>query len=182
LGANARRIDGIAPPIALFASGQEVAIAPATSDTTTSTFPRPAYGVIEIRDATSGHLISSLKPQGYAWAVGLADRLVAAMVSDETLHHARLERYDRATGSLLGATPLPLGADLHLDMSDNWIVYYANDQIHTVNTSTGVDRVIAKAHDGLINPSIEGNQLAWAENEQSGGHYDGLIKTLVLTP
>jgi hypothetical protein len=138
-------------------------------------------GLVEIRSATSGSLISSFTPAGTIKALGLDGPLAAVLVQGPG-GGKRIERYDAGTGAFIASTSITRAAAAELDIAGNRIVFRTGRQIRLLNHATGAVRVLVTAYTRPIGASIEGTgtpgvkRVVWAVNRDGRG----LVRSLRL--
>jgi hypothetical protein len=111
---------------------------------------------VEIRNATSGALVSELSPPGTIGAIGLSRRFAAVLVEASDRH--RIIRYAVGTGAQLGSTPVRSNVSSGLDVSDYGIVYNVGSDLVVIPIDTGRARLVHRAVDG---GEIEGKRIVW---------------------
>jgi hypothetical protein len=159
VGGNKRQVPGIPPAFVLARAAGRVAIVPAViSDPPSAT--AVGNGTVEIRNATSGALISSF-PTGTVRALALSKDIAAE------LEGSWVNLFDVATGELLGSTSVPADTASELDIEGPRIIFRTNHAIKLLNTDTG--RVSTLATTTPWRPSglaIDGRTVAWAESKR----------------
>jgi hypothetical protein len=166
----------------LAVSGNRFALLPApeqvaaTQLTDPSSPPPATPGTpVEIRDATTGSLIAQFTPPGTVRALALSGS-VAAVVDELGDGTRNIERYDAATGALLGTTGNIAVGD-GLSASGHTLVYaVGGGKIEAMDLTTGAPRVLAVSPGAPIGLSVAGNRVAWAVNV----HGHGRILALTL--
>ena len=151
-----------APPAYLLArAAGRIAIVPAVLIERYSDWSYAAPGgTVEIRNATSGALISSF-PTGTVRALALSKN-IAAVLEDNWVN-----LYNVATGELLGSTSVPADTAGELEIEGSRIVFRTNHAIKLLNAATG--RVSTLATTTPWRPSgvaIDGRTVAWAESKR----------------
>ena len=126
---------------------------------------RTAEGAnVEIRDASTGRLITSFAPRGRVTALGLGADTVAVLVrSGQT---ARVEWYWSRSGDRVGATSVASTVADTIDLSGHVVVVRRGRTILGLNTADGRIRVLTQANSTPVGLSIEGTRVAWAEGKQ----------------
>jgi hypothetical protein len=144
------------------------------ADVSSPSLVRPA-ATVEIRNATTGALISAFTPPGTVKALALTGS-VAAVIDDRGNGTRQIERYDATTGALLGSTG-NIAVGNTLAAGANMFVYaVGGEKIEAVNATTGAQRVLAVSPAAPIGLSIAGKRVAWAVN----AHGHGRILALTL--
>jgi len=131
---------------------------------------RPVAGAdkpIEIVDAVSGQVASSVTTQGTPVAIALSANALATL--EQTPLGLRLAWYAPDTGSPAGSVPVALAASTELSVSDRLAVFHVGRSIRAVDLATGRVRSLATAAGMPIGLSVEGTRIAWAENLKHGG-------------
>jgi hypothetical protein len=145
------------------------------SDVSSPSLGRPGSRV-EIRNATTGGLVSSFTPAGTVRALALTGS-VAAVVDDLGNGTRQIERYSATTGALLGSTG-NVAAGSTLSAAGNTLVYAATgEKIEAMAATTGAQQQLAVSPAPPIGLSIVGKRVAWAVNE----HGHGQILALTLS-
>lgn len=155
--------------IALLPAPQQVALTQ-TSALVPSPPPAPPGTAVEIRDATTGNLIARFTPPGTVRALALSGS-VAAVVDRLGNGTTTIERYDPATGTLLGDVQLAFDvrAGGSLSASGDHLVYAVGDDIEAMDATTGAQRVLAASPGTPIGLSVVGKRVAWAVNVHGHG-------------
>jgi hypothetical protein len=165
LGADLKltAVPGMPAVAALAAGGGTVALVPRGQVGQTTT-PRPTLRTIEVRDASSLALRTTLTTQGTIGAVATSRSLVAARVpfAIETL---------RVDGSALPRTLVPSGAT-DVRTGAGRVVYRIGRMVY----EAGRRSPVAVASTIPVGLSLDGRRLAWAESP--GGQ--GRIRALTL--
>ncbi|HZT84550.1 MAG TPA: hypothetical protein VE984_03910 [Gaiellaceae bacterium] len=159
----------------LAVSGNRLALLPApeqvaaTQLTDPSSPPPAAAGTaVQIRDATTGSLVTQFTPPGTVRALALSGG-VAAVVDDLGGGTRAIERYDATTGALLGTTGNIAVGDA-LSASGHTLVYaVGGGKIEAMDFETGALRVIGVSPTPPIGLSIAGKRVAWAVNVHGHG-------------
>jgi hypothetical protein len=131
---------------------------------------RPVPGAdlpIEVADAATGKVVSSITPQGTPVAIALSTHVLATL--EQTPLGLRLAWYSPDTGVAAGSVPVALDASPELSVSDQIAVYHVGRSIRAVDISTSHPRALATAADVPIGLSVVGGRVAWAENLKQGG-------------
>jgi hypothetical protein len=136
---------------------------------------KPAPGAdlpIEVVDAASGHVVSSVQPQGTPIAIALSGHVLAAL--ERTPLGLRLAWYSPSSGLPIGSAPVALAASPTLTVSDRLVVFHVGRSIRAVEIATGRVKTLITAAAPPIGLSIEGGRLAWAENLKHGARIRAL--------
>jgi hypothetical protein len=137
-----RKVQGVPDAIELAVSGRRVAVLPAASPisvTSTSRSSLTAPGTtVDVRDVVSGALIAQFTPPGTVRALALS-ATVAAVVDEQTDGTTTIERYDSATGALLGTTDVSTSDALCV--SGQTLVYAVGTKIEAMDAATGAQRL-----------------------------------------
>lgn len=152
-----RDLPGAPPPFLVARAGARVAVVPASVDPRPEAQPLPAARV-EVRDAKTGAVVSTFSPSGPVRAITLSARVVAVLAG------GRIERYDVATGNLVGATPVSAQVARELDIEGARIVFRDNRTIRLLDSASGRVSVLAKTTPWKpVAVSIEGRTVVWVE-------------------
>jgi len=152
--------------IALLPAPQQVAATQLTNPS--SPPPAPADTPVEIRDATTGNLIAQFTPPGTVRALALSGS-VAAVVDELGDGTRNIERYDAATGALLGTT-VGVAAGDSLSSSGHTLVYtVGGGKIEAMDLATGALQVLGVSPKPPIGLSVAGKRVAWAVNVHGHG-------------
>jgi hypothetical protein len=161
-GQKLRLIPGTGAAVAVATSGRRVAYVEADSIQKDG---RPVAGAdlpINVVDAVTGRVISSITPQGTPIAVALSAHVLATL--ERTPLGLRLAWYDPQTGLPSGSVPVAIATTPTLSVSDRVAVFHVGRSIRGVDIATGRVRTLASAAAQPIGLSVEGNRVAWAEN------------------
>lgn len=154
-----RRVPDTPPAIVFARAAGRVAIAPVDLNERSGGDPVPA-GTVEIRNATTGALISTFSV-GRVRAVALSREIAAVLVG------RRIKRYDVVSGQLLGLTVVPADTAFDLDMAADRIVFRPKSAINVLDASTG--RISTAATTTPWRPSgvaVDGRTVSWAESRR----------------
>ena len=144
------------------------------ADVSSPSLVRPA-ATVEIRNATTGDLISAFTPPGTVKALALTGS-VAAVIDDLGDGTRQIERYDATTGALLGTTGnIAVGSTLSA-AGATFVYAVAGEKIEAMNATTGALQVLAVSPAPPIGLSIAGKRVAWAVN----AHGQGRVLALTL--
>jgi hypothetical protein len=129
---------------------------------------------VEIRNATTGELVTQFTPPGTVRALALAGP-VAAVVDELPDGTRNIERYDATTGALLGTT---VGVAVGNTLSANgsaFVFCVGGGKIESMDAATGTQQVLAVSQNPL-GLSVVGKTVAWAVN----AHGHGRVLALTL--
>ena len=144
------------------------------ADVSSPSLARPGARV-EIRNATSGALVSTFTPPGTVKALALTGSVAA--VTDELGDGTRqIERYNARTGASLGTTGNIAVGDTLSAASKTFVYAVGGDKVEAMDATTGARRVLVVSPGPPIGLSIVGKRVAWAVNEH--GHGQVLALTL----
>jgi hypothetical protein len=129
-------------------------------------------GSVEIRDAETGALRSSITPAGNPRVIALRANAAALLVDDAD--DRRIEWYE-LDGTPLGDVNVGDNAK-SLDMAGRRVVYRTRRTVHLLDTRTEERSIVARPPSPPIGLSIEGRRIAWAMNIAG----DGRIKSVTL--
>ena len=168
---GSNRLPAVPTAIELAVSGNRIALVPPVGEV--ASIPDPASPpfaapgmTVDVRDATTGALVSRFTPPGTVRALALSGS-VAAVVDD-----AAIERYDPNTGALLGTTDVPGASELA--ESGHTLVYAVGNRIKAMDATTGTQQVLAVSPGPPIGLSVVGKRVAWAFNANRHGHVAAL--------
>lgn len=176
VGTSTLTVDGVPPAVQLAVSAGRVAVVPADSSCEYKLAPAP-NGTVEIRDASGGAVLAAFAPVGTVQALALSGSRAVVLVKAAD-GSKRVERYDAATGALLGATQVSRYAASVLDMGGGWIVYRTGRAIRLIDAVTGAKRLLATARAIPLGLSIESRRVAWAENHLGHGKVRSVLAPL----
>jgi hypothetical protein len=166
----------------LAVAGNRIALLPAPEQVAATQVTNPASPPpaepgtpVEVRDATTGSLVAQFTPPGTVRALALSGS-VAAVVDDLGDGTRQIERYDAATGALLG-TAGQIAVGDRLSTSGHRLVYAVGGRkIEAMDLTTGALRVLAVSPGAPIGLSVAGKRVAWAVNV----HRHGRVLALTL--
>ena len=162
------RVRGASPAVAVATSGDAVAYIPAAGASTADGHPLAARDeAVEVRNATSGALETSITAHGVPVAVGLSGTTLALI--GRSAGRLMLTWADISSGQVLGSVGLPAGAAAQVAVGEHVIVFRVGRSIRSVDIATKRVRVVAKAAATPIGLSIAGSRVAWAENVDGRG-------------
>jgi hypothetical protein len=178
VGSTAVTVSGSVPAVQLAVSAGRVAAVPADLAICSAAVLAPAAnGTVEIRAAIDGALLAGFSPAGTVRALALAGPRAVVLV-EAADGSKRVERYDAATGALLGATPLTRGVAPDLDIAGEWIVYRTGRAIRLIDAVTGAKQLLFIAPVTPLGLSIESRRVAWAENRSGHGRVRSVMAPL----
>lgn len=199
VGGRWRRLAGVEPGLLMARAEGRLALAPTEAERSCGQ-PAPA-GTVEVRNGATGSLVSTFAP-GRIEAASMSATTVAVLaggsVGERTVagrSHvpvvtgARIERYDIASGRLVGSTPAPFQTVIDLDMDGDRVVFRTRYSVRVLDTRTG--RVSTIASTSPWQPggvAIDGNTVAWVETkriapgEPSRKTFQSRIRTRTLAP
>jgi hypothetical protein len=160
-------VKGTTAAVAVACSGTRVAYVRSAPIATSSGRPLPApFLPVEVRDARTGALVTSIAPNGTPVAVALSGDVLALL--EQTTDGMTLAWYDPASGSALGSLPVPRTAT-GLAAGRGIVVFRVGKSIRIVEASGKHARVLAKAAAMPIGLAVDGVRVAWAENVAGRG-------------
>jgi len=167
VGGAAVAVPGAPPAVAIAVSVQRVALVPARRSRTCkkNCDPYPvaaANGPVEVRDVTTGALVTRFSPAGTVRAIALSRRFVAVLVRGP--HGKRIDRYDAQAGTLVASSDVPSSTADRLGLDGSTIVYSAGRTISLLDARGGTSTTLVTAGGVPLGLSIEGRRVAWAEN------------------
>jgi hypothetical protein len=131
-----------------------------------------AHLPIEVREATTGDLVSRVEPDGLPLAVALAPHHVAVLA--RTAGKLHVSWYEADSGRRVGSVPVPRGAAAQLTASDRVVVYRVGTLIEGIDLASHRAHELVRAASRPIGLSLEGTRLAWAENLEGTGRIRAL--------
>jgi hypothetical protein len=163
-----KKIPGTSPAVAVAASDGRIAYIETGAITKDG---RPVAGndaTIDVVDATSGRVVSTIRPQGTPIAIALSAHVLATL--EKTRLGLRLAWYAPSGGSrtATGSVPVAVATSPTLTASDQLVVFHVGRSIRAVEIATGRVRALVTAGAPPIGLSLEGSRLAWAENRKHG--------------
>jgi hypothetical protein len=161
-------IPGTSPAVAVAASDGRVAYIETGAITKAGRPVAGADATIEVVDAASGRVVSTIRPQGTPVAVALSAHVLATL--ENTRLGLRLAWYSPSSGSrtATGSVPVAVATSPALTASDQLVVFHVGRSIRAVEIGTGRVRSLVTAAAAPIGLSVEGSRLAWAENRKHG--------------
>ena len=166
----------------LAASSGRVAILPAPElispteigDVASPRLAQPG-ATVEIRNASTGDVISEFTPPGTVRALALAGP-VAAVVDELPDGTRNIERYDATTGALLGTTIGVAVGDTLAANGQTFVFAVGGGKIESMDAATGTQEVLTVSPTPPVGLSVSGKRVAWAVN----AHGHGRILALTL--
>lgn len=183
-GATPRKLPGAPPAIVLAETANRLAIAPLDTNQSTDGTPL-ATGSIEIRNATTGALVSSVTPAGVLRAATLTPTTLAVLAG------SRIVRYDIASGQLLGSTPVPTNTAADLESSGTRIAFRRTRSVAVLDATTGRISTVVATPWRPTSVALDGPKLTWAERlriapgdvfDQSKKDFTTRVKTITPPP
>jgi hypothetical protein len=167
------RIPGFPPAAEIAASHGRILTVEAKQGGTEDIYNGPSIGIpgaavnglVEVRRAGDGALISSFRPLGVVAALALSQHYAIVLVEDEGT--MRINWYGSTTGRLLGTHPLPAKAVPRISASDRAVVFVVGKTIHALGLPAGSDRVLWRSSRPPVNPTIAGARVVWGETNGS---------------
>lgn len=130
---------------------------------------------VEIRNATTGDVITRFTPPATVRALALAGS-VAAVVDEQPDGSRNIERYDATTGALLGTTVGVAVGNTLVGAGHTLVFSVGGGKIESMDASTGAQTVLAVSPGAPVGLSVAGRRVAWAVNE----HGHGRVLSLTL--
>lgn len=160
-------VKGTAAAVAVACAGTKVAYVRAAPAATSSGRPVPSPSLpVEVRDARTGSLVTSIAPAGAPVALALSADVLALL--EQTADGMTLAWYDPASGDTLGELPVPV-TTTGLAAGRGVVAFRVGRSIRVVGTSGKSSRVVAKAAKTPIGLTVDGLRVAWAENVAGRG-------------
>jgi hypothetical protein len=160
-------VKGTTAAVAVACAGTRVAYVRAAPSATSSGRPVPSPSLpIEVRDARTGTLVTSIAPSGAPVAIALSDDVLAVL--EQTADGMTLAWYDPSSGSTLGSLPVPAAAT-GLAAGRGVVVFRVGRSIRVLEASGKHARVVAKTVGTPIGLTVDGLRIAWAENVAGRG-------------
>jgi hypothetical protein len=163
-----KRIRGTSPAVAVAASAGRIAYIETGAITKDGKPVAGTDATIEVVDAASGRVVSSIRPEGTPVAIALSAHVLATL--EKTRLGLRLAWYAPSSGSrtATGSVPVAVATSPALTVSDQLVVFHVGRAIRAVEIATGRVKALVTAGAPPIGLSIEGSRLAWAENRKHG--------------
>jgi hypothetical protein len=157
VGAQRRRLPGVPPGIVLARAAGRIAVAPVVTDERSGASP-VATGLVEIRDAENGTLISSFTPGFVRPLLALTAEIAAVRKG------SRIDWYDPKSGTLLGSVSLPSKTETPLVASGHLIAVRTAHALKVLDTETRrVSAIPVAAPWHPLRVAISGSTVAWTE-------------------
>jgi hypothetical protein len=166
------------PAALLAASRERIALVPAVRIDSFGQFGVAENGLVEIRNASNGSLVSSFAPVGTVRGLALTGTTVAVLVASGRTK--RIERYSITTGTLLRTTWVRRSTVSELDMAGHRILFRTGWTIRVLNARTGLVRRVVTLGGPPLGLSIEGRRVVWAGNRTIKGRERGFVRSLLL--
>jgi len=155
-------VKGTTAAVAVACAGTNVAYVRSAPTATSSGRPVPSPSLpVEIRNARTGSLVTSIAPTGTPVAVALSADVLALL--EQTPTGMTLAWYDPAGGDALGEIPVP-ATTTALAAGRGVVAFRVGRSIRVVEASAKRARVLTKAAETPIGLSVDGLRVAWAEN------------------
>ncbi len=162
------------PAVGLAVSNGRIAYIPATT-VAKGGFPASSpTTLLQVRDASSGALVSRAKPVGLPLLVGLSSH-VLAVITRNARGTLRLTWYDPATGHKIGGIDVPVDTAA-IAVNDQFVVYRFGRTLRAVVLATRHVRPLGKTAPVYVGLSLDQGRLVWAENHTTYG----LIRALSI--
>jgi hypothetical protein len=163
-----KRIPGTSPAVAVAASAGRIAYIETGAITKDGKPVAGTDATIEVVDAASGRVVSSIRPEGTPVAIALSAHVLATL--EKTRLGLRLAWYAPSSGSrtATGSVPVAVATSPALTVSDQLVVFHVGRAIRAVEIATGRVKALVTAGAPPVGLSIEGSRLAWAENRKHG--------------
>jgi hypothetical protein len=160
-------VKGTSAAVAVACAGTHVAYLRAASTATSSGRPVPSSSLpVEVRDARSGTLVTSIAPSGTPVEVALSGDVLALL--EQNADGLTVAWYDPSNGTPLGSLPVPPTAT-GLAAGRGVVVFRVGRSIRVLEASAKHPRVVAKAAGMPIGLTVDGLRVAWAENVAGRG-------------
>lgn len=178
-GSMLRRLTGAPPAIVLAESAGRVAIAPVDTGERQDGTPAGA-GTVEVRNAATGALVSSVMPTGPIRAAALTPTILAVLAGTQ------IERYDVASGKLLGSTRVAADTASQLDAAGELIAFRRSRSVGVLDARSGRISKMVVTSWAPTGVALDGRTLAWAERRRvapgavSKKTFNTQIRTLTL--
>jgi hypothetical protein len=178
-GAMPRRLPGAPPAVVLAESAGRIAIAPVDTGRRGTGTPVAGHSV-EIRNATTGAVVSSVSTTGAVRAAALSPTTLTVILD------GRLAYYRVADGRLLGYAAIPADTAAELDGAGARVAFRRTRSIGVADTTSGRVSTVVTTSWRPTGVALDGGTLAWAESrrvapgEVSRKTYTARVRTLVL--
>jgi len=159
-GTTPRLLPGAPPAIVLAENAGRVAIAPVDMGQHESGTPLAA-GAVEIRNATTGALVSSVTPTGNLRAAALTPTMLVVLTAGQIV------RYDAASGRLLGSTSVAADTAADLDASGTRVAFRRTRSVGVLDAATGRISKVVATPGRPTSVALDGSTLAWTEQRRT---------------
>lgn len=159
VGTTPRRLPGAGPAYVLAESAGRIAIAPVDTDERKDGTP-VAAGTIEIRNAITGALVSTISPAGAFRAATLTPTTLAVLVGNNVV------RYAVPSGRLLGSTAVAADTASALASGGGRIAFRRTRSIGVLDATSGRMSMVMAATGRPVGVAIGAQTLAWAESSR----------------
>jgi hypothetical protein len=172
VGTKMQQLPGTPPPALLAGGAGAIALVPADREKHTglNTGLRvPRDSRVEVRDGSTGAMLTSFTTGGRAAAVAVDAETVAVLA--RTTRSMRIAWFARETGRPVGSVVVPPDVAATIGVAGNTIVFRRNMRIFTLDTVSRRVDLVASAAATPVGLSIVGHRVAWAETPGPG--FDG---------
>ena len=161
-------IPGTRPAVAVAASDGRIAYVETGAITKKGKPVAGTDATIQVVDAASGRVVSSIRPNGTPVAIALSPHVLATL--EKTRLGLRLAWYALSSSSrtATGSVPVAVATTPALTASVQLVVFHVGRSIRAVEIATGRVKSLVTAAAPPIGISIQGSRLAWAENRKHG--------------
>jgi hypothetical protein len=160
-------VKGTTAAVAVACAGTSIAYVRAAPTAASTGRPVPSPSLpVEVRNATTGALVTSIAPTGTPIAIALSADVLALL--EQTPSGMTLAWYDPAGGDSLGEIPVPATTSA-LAAGKSVVAFSVGRSIRVVETSGKRARVLATAARAPIGLTVDGLRVAWAENVAGRG-------------
>jgi hypothetical protein len=152
------RIPGAPAPAFLAVSKGRVALAQVAPQ-----YPTPgpvARGPVEVRDAATGSVITTVEPSGSVRTIAVSGGLLATFIRQAGT--TRIDVWDAFTSGLLRSVILPDRAAADIDLAGERLVWRAGRSIYVLDLMVGTSKFLFRSRLVPVGLSIEGRRVAWA--------------------
>ena len=157
---------GVATPLAgapaaalMAATSSRIALVPA---------PRTSNDVVEVRDASTGAVITSFPVVGTVRHIAMWGSTVALLIKG-SLGHQRIVTRDASTGAVLRSWLVSDATGGQIDVSGAGVVYHVGGTIRLLYRVNGNRGTIKVESGSIVGLSIEGRRIVWAVNAGTSG-------------
>jgi len=160
-------VKGTSAAFAVACAGTNIAYLRAAPSATSSGRPVPSPSLpVEVRNARTGALVTSIAPTGTPVAIALSADVLALL--EQTPNGMTLAWYDPAGGDSLGEISVPATTSA-LAAGKGVVAFSVGRSIRVVEASGKRARILAKAAETPIGLTLDGLRAAWAENVAGRG-------------